>query len=180
MSTEPPISAPMDKQDFLVKGFNDLLSGVGGFTESYLKGNSDKIEGYYRADEMDRRAQEESLNVKAAWNDEYDQEQRQAEKGAQEIGATVSAQAGQGVSVRSQASRSVTQTMSGLTAKDLLTLKNNVYAKTFGYRMDIIKDEGEAGLQRLRAKSASDAGLFGGLTKFGGAAINAVSEFARA
>ena len=163
--------------DYLTAGMSNILEGLSGGASSIEKGLQESTEYNFKAGEMSRNAEIQSLRLKDLWGQESFNEQRESEKGAQLVGNEVAAQAGQGVNVRSQASTNVTNDTSSMTAKDMLQIRNNAFAEAFGIKMQGLQDQGEAIQDKFAASNAKTAGFYGAATTFGSSLLKASADF---
>lgn len=170
-SIEPTAAAKTSKQDETTQSGLNILKGLDSGISSFIEGNANAITAKFRSGEYMRNAQLQSIRTKELWNQESFDEQRMSERNAQQIGGEVSAQAGQGINVRSEGAQSVTNATSEIGARDILTIRNNAYAKAFGYNMEAIQDQGEAKLQDIKAESEKSSGFYGALSGFASAGM---------
>jgi hypothetical protein len=162
----PTNASEMSPKDKMTKAGLGILQDLNAGISSYMEGNEQAMLGKFRAGEYMRGAQMQSLRTKELWNQESFDEQRMSERNAQQIGGEVAAQAGQGINVRSEGAQSVTNATASIGAKDILTIRNNAYAKAFGYNMEAIQDKGEATVQEIKANFEKKAGFYDMLTGF--------------
>jgi hypothetical protein len=165
-SIEPTAAAKTSKQDETTQSGLNILKGLDSGISSFIEGNANAITAKFRSGEYMRNAQLQSIRTKELWNQESFDEQRMSERNAQQIGGEVSAQAGQGINVRSEGAQSVTNATAEIGARDILTIRNNAYAKAFGYNMEAIQAQGEAKLQDVKAESEKSSGFYGALSGF--------------
>jgi hypothetical protein len=170
-SIEPTAAAKTSKQDETTQSGLNILKGLDSGISSFIEGNANAITAKFRSGEYMRNAQLQSIRTKELWNQESFDEQRMSERNAQQIGGEVSAQAGQGINVRSEGAQSVTNATAEIGARDILTIRNNAYAKAFGYNMEAIQDQGEAKLQDIKAESEKSSGFYGALSGFASAGM---------
>jgi hypothetical protein len=170
-SIEPTAAAKTSKQDETTQSGLNILKGLDSGISSFIEGNANAITAKFRSGEYMRNAQLQSIRTKELWNQESFDEQRMSERNAQQIGGEISAQAGQGINVRSEGAQSVTNATSEIGARDILTIRNNAYAKAFGYNMEAIQDQGEAKLQDIKAESEKSSGFYGALSGFASAGM---------
>jgi hypothetical protein len=167
----PTNIAKMSKTDEITQSGLNILKGLDSGISSFIEGNANAVTAKFRSGEYMRNAQLQSIRTKELWNQESFDEQRMSERNAQQIGGEISAQAGQGINVRSEGAQSVTNATSEIGARDILTIRNNAYAKAFGYNMEAIQDQGEAKLQDIKAESEKSSGFYGALSGFASAGM---------
>lgn len=170
-SIDPTNVAKMSKTDEITSAGLNILKGLDAGITSFMEGNANAITAKFKSGEYMRGAELQSIRTKELWNQESFDEQRMNERNAQQIGGEVAAQAGQGINVRSEGAQNVTNTTASIGAKDILTIRNNAYAKAFGYNMEAIQDQGEAKLQEVKAESEKNAGFYGALSGFASAGM---------
>jgi hypothetical protein len=170
-TVSPTNVAKTSKTDEMTQSGLNILKGFDSGISSFIEGNANAVTAKFRSGEYMRSAQLQSIRTQELWNQESFDEQRTNERNAQQIGGEVSAQAGQGLNVRSENAQSVTNATASIGAKDVLTIRNNAYAKAFGYKMESIQDQGEAKLQDIQASADKNAGFYGALAGFASAGM---------
>ena len=170
-SIKPTNAAKTSKQDEMTQSGLNILKDLDSGISSFIEGNANAVTAKFRSGEYMRNAQMQSIRTKELWNQESFDEQRMNERNAQQIGGEVAAQAGQGINVRSEGTQSVTNATAEIGVRDVLTIRNNAYAKAFGYNMEAIQDQGEAKLQDIQASADKSAGFYGALAGFASAGM---------
>lgn len=164
------------QSDSTMNGIADLLNGVGGFTSSVLSGDETAMDYKFKANEAQFNAEEAGISIKNLWNQELFREGQIEEKGAQQAGGEIAAEAAQGLNVNSAASKGIVSDTGAITGKDVFTLRNNAFMKAFGFKAQQIQDSAESQLDTIKANEAGNVGFFGGLAKFSGSGLKAAGE----
>ena len=167
---------PENQTSSTINGIADLLNGVGGFASSVMQGDNTASDYNFKAQESEFNAEEVGINIKQLWNQEIFQEGQRGEHGAQMEGGERAALAAQGLNVNSSASRSITDATASITGRDMFQIRNNAFMKAFGFDAQKLEYQAEGKLDRNKAQSAEDAGLFGGIAKFAGSGLKAAAE----
>lgn len=142
--------------------------------------------GQARADALNYQAQVAANNAKIQQqNAEWAKQTGAAKVAAQDlktraaVGAIKASQAASGVDVNSPSSVDVRASQTELGELDSLTLKSNAARTVYGYEVAGQSQEAQAGLDRMAANDAAEAGTMGAFTSLLSGATSALGSYGK-
>jgi len=143
---------------------SSLASAGGSLASSIQQSQAIRQQGNYQKNQLQFNAQVAELQANDATNRGNKEVSTKKKQAKQIIGSQRAALAAQGIEVNEDTSSLIQQDTAGLAAEDISTIKNNAWKEAWGYRVQALDYNSQAGFAQISSKfNANQTMLTGGL-----------------
>ena len=153
----------------------NILSGGDQMLNSFANAFSDISQSNYVAQQFKFNEQLAGIQSQEALTQGQTEQEISQEKNAQLSGQQVVAEAAQGVDVHSGTAEVTRQQTGEIGGKDYLTLGNNAFLKSIGYKIEGVNDQSESNMQTTAGVNKAAQSLLGGANDMFGSTMKAMA-----
>lgn len=140
------------------------VNAVGSATSAYQQSQAIKAQGKYQSNQLRFNAEVADLQATDAINRGNADAATKKRQTKQVIGSQRAALAAQGIEVNEDTASLIQQDTAGLGAEDVQTIKNNAWREAWGYRVQAVDYNAQAGFASVASRfNANQTLLTGGL-----------------